>query len=255
MLQPLACLLVLIGADPATPAADIGLAYNENFIVSAPTRQLAEAVLHKAEQYRKELALKWLGEELPRGIGATSIQVKLSESADQNASSVAIRPSQRYHLIWLKTSRSKALGTALAHEIAHTVLATQFRDSLPAWVEEGIAGLEDDQQRKQLRQKIIAWYARSGNWPDIRNTLRAQMISDRDLATHAVAGSLTQFLLTRGTRTTLLQFALAGKSNGWDGALRQYYGIASVAELQRQWQQWAAAKLGTQPQGASQPVR
>ena len=36
-----------------------------NFVVDAPTPQLAQQFAQAAEQYRKEKALQWLGQEMP----------------------------------------------------------------------------------------------------------------------------------------------------------------------------------------------
>src|SRR5262245_11128450 len=38
---------------------------SQHFIVSAPTPQLAEEIKNAAEQYRRDLAIEWLGRELP----------------------------------------------------------------------------------------------------------------------------------------------------------------------------------------------
>ena len=54
----------------------------------------------------------------------------------------------------------------------------------------------------------------------------------------ATASSLTEFLLTRGDKRTLLEFGQYANESGWAAALRKYYQIASPAELQRSWQRW-----------------
>ncbi len=38
----------------------------ENFLVTASTRQLAAEIGQTAEHFRKQLAIEWLGKELPR---------------------------------------------------------------------------------------------------------------------------------------------------------------------------------------------
>ena len=61
-------------------------------------------------------------------------------------------------------------------------------------------------------------------------------------AAYTVATSLTEFLLTRGDRREFLKFAVDGKERGWTSALKSHYGIESLGELQRAWQQWASDK-------------
>src|SRR5437762_11489495 len=38
---------------------------SQHFIVSAPTQQLANEICQTAEQFRRDLAIEWLGRELP----------------------------------------------------------------------------------------------------------------------------------------------------------------------------------------------
>src|SRR5258708_28904844 len=48
--------LLSMGASYSTP----------NFVVEAPTQQIAEQVGQYAEQYRREKAKQWLGQEMPQ---------------------------------------------------------------------------------------------------------------------------------------------------------------------------------------------
>ena len=50
---------------------------SQNFIVSAPTPDFAREVCQAAERYRKELAMEWLGRELPPWEGPCPIQVQV----------------------------------------------------------------------------------------------------------------------------------------------------------------------------------
>jgi hypothetical protein len=127
----------------------------------------------------------------------------------------------------------------LAHEIVHVVLATQFRDRLPAWADEGAASTVDDQPRILARRRIVAWFARTGNWPSLETVFDAPSISPEDQATYSVAASVTQYLLARGGKAKFLRFAVAGKASGWDRALDEFYDLGSVADLQAAWQAWA----------------
>jgi hypothetical protein len=68
--------------------------------------------------------------------------------------------------------------------------------------------------------------------------LDAPVISADNRAAYSVASSLTQYLLTRGDRSTFLEFAQSGKARGWDRALKQYYKIAGVRDLESAWQAW-----------------
>jgi len=234
-------LLAIVCADQPE-AQKIGLAHNQNFIVTAPSQDLAQEVLKKADSLRKQIALDWLGEELPPNVGQTSIQVKLSESEDEAHTWLIDNPKRRLHLMWLTTSKEKALGATLAHEIVHVVLATQFPGGLPTWAHEGAACFQDDQERVKRRTRTIEWMAKTKNWPDLKKLLDASSIPAEDHAAFCVASSLTEYLLEHGDKAKFLEFAFASKTDGCGKALERVYSIRSVADLQTRWQDWVSER-------------
>jgi hypothetical protein len=68
--------------------------------------------------------------------------------------------------------------------------------------------------------------------------LDAARIAETDEAAYSVAGSLVEFLLTRGDRAALIRFAVEGQKAGWDAAARTVYGLNSVAGLEAAWRDW-----------------
>ncbi len=232
--------LMLAGSLVGSVAFGAGFAHNANFIVYAPDQTTADEVLAKADIFRAEIAKEWLGEELPTGSGRTIISVSLSRDQDDAFTWPIDSPERKFHKMWLTTSREKAVGGVLRHEVFHTILNTRFPDRLPACVEEGIATLDDDPERMEARQRLIGDYARSGKWPDLRVILDAKTISSDDQAAYGVARSLMQYLLSRGDKATLLRFAATAKVKGWDAAVNEHYGIRSVRDLEQAWHAWAS---------------
>jgi hypothetical protein len=232
-------LLLLAGAIPSVTRG-AGFAFSDNFLVLAPDRPLAYAVLAQAEAFRKQVAREWLGEELPPGEGKASIHVKLSPSHDDGFTWATDGPDRRLHKVWLTTTREGATGATLLHEVVHLVFATRFAGRLPIWVEEGVASLTDSQERIRTRRRILQQCAQTGNWPDVARLFQLPTIPANQQSAYTVAASLTEYLLSRGDRSKLLRFALSGRQGGWDQALRQHYGLAGVGELQSAWQAWAS---------------
>ncbi len=238
MRAQLAVLFAALAIPAVTRAAE--MAHNENFIVLAPDQAVAAAVLAQAERFRDEVAREWLGEPLPPSVGRATINIELTEGENRAFTWPAGGPDRKYHKVWLTASRAEAVGSTLRHEVAHLVLHTRYPGELPAWADEGIASLYDDPSRVETRRSIIAWYAKAGNWPELAGILSAVQIPADDQAAYSVAASLTAYLLSRGNKATLIAFAIAGKQDGWDRALAEYYGIVNVAELDRAWWRWAA---------------
>jgi hypothetical protein len=239
------CLGILL--MPVSRAEAAGFAMSDNFTVLTPpypTQQDAQSyayeVLQSAEAWRRAIAKQWLGEELPPSAGQTTVNVSFSDEKDAGLTWAKADPRIKYHTLYLTTTPDRALGSTLAHEMAHVVLATRFPhpERLAAWLEEGIASSYDDDARLTQRRHVLALIAKTGNWPDLAELLNSPTIAARDKAAYTAAASLTEFLMTRGDRRTLLAFGQDANKTGWDAALHKHYGIANTAALQRSWQQW-----------------
>jgi hypothetical protein len=224
-------------------ALGAGLAHSENFIVVGPEDAQAEEVLARAEQLRGELAREWLDAELPPGVGRTIINVRISETENRAFTWPIDCPQRKFHKVWL-TGSEERLPALMGHEIVHVVLRTRYGDRLPKFFEEGIASLEDDARRAETRRGILRWYADTGQWPRLAAALGAEAISPDDQSAYTLAASVTEYLLARGDKQTLLAFALDGKETGFDRALREHYGIGSVDELETAWRAWAKRRPG-----------
>ena len=74
--------LVLVILSMPCAAYGAGFVRDDDFIVFAPDESLAEAVLAKAAQLRRQIAEEWFGEPLPPGAGRTLIHVQLDDRED-----------------------------------------------------------------------------------------------------------------------------------------------------------------------------
>lgn len=228
-----------------------GFVHNENFTVFTPaqaSQQEADAfaatLLEKAERYRKEIALEWLGEELPPSIGQTIVNVSFSDRREHGLTWAKDNPERKFHTLYLVATPTGEVDSLLAHEMVHVVLATRYPhpDRLPAWLEEGIACRYDDASRKATRKQITNWFVRTENWPRLQTLLTQHNVSSQDQAAYAVSASLTEMLLSLGNRQTLLEFGQSADRLGCNAALKRHYGIQDVAQLQTDWQRWLTAR-------------
>jgi hypothetical protein len=238
-MKPMHPALVLFLAAVPSLSLAAGLARNENFIVFAPDGTLAHEVLRHADAFRREIAREWLDTELPQGAGRTVINVKVSQTEDRAFTWPRNGTDRRFHWTWLTTSRQRALGSTLRHEMTHIVLATHCPGLLPAWVEEGIASLGDNPERKAARRSVLVDCSRRGAWPDLRTVFEQQTIRAADSRAYSIAASVTEYLAARGGKASVVRFAGAGRQMGWDAAARAHYGFRSLQELQAGWEAWA----------------
>ena len=219
----------------------------KNFVVTAVGKSFSKAILAKADEFRREIALAWFGQELPQGKHVALIHVTLAEDKDKDEGLTRLgglaKGLRGDHRIWLETTRELALSSTLAHEIAHVVLDARFPAGMPPWAREGTGSLLDDQERVATRQTILAQSAQSGQWPSLARLLGAAKIPSADQVSYAAAVSVTEFLLSRDDHAKFLDFVDNGSQVGWDKALNQFYGIDGTAELQKQWQDWVRRGL------------
>jgi hypothetical protein len=214
-----------------------------NFVVLAPNRAVADAVAAQAEIYRAKAAQEWLGEKLPERQGRTLINVEIDTQKDEGATWPIDCKERTLHQVWLSTSLDRALGSTLRHEVVHTVLDTHFYpEAPPAWASEGIASQSDDAGRQKNQRELLSQWSTSGRWPSFRQLFATQRIGHEDLQAYALAASVTEFLCERSGKRHVVEFAAAGRKNGWDQAAHDSFGVRDVAELQSAWQTWATAR-------------
>ena len=168
------------------------------------------------------------------------MNVAFSANRDAGVTWAKDNPDRQFHTLYLTTSPDRAVGSTLAHEMVHVVLATRYPHPhrLPAWLEEGIASRYDDEERQATRRQILAWMVKTKNWPALDSVLQRTTIPDNDKQAYAVAASLTDYLLTRADSGTLIKCGEQARTKGWDAALQHFYHIRNVASLQRAWQGW-----------------
>lgn len=250
--------LATVALATAKTATAAGFQTSANFIVFTPAeaspdlaQQFAQQVMERAEAHRAQVSEEWFGQAIPDGVGRTVISVTHAEGQDRGMTWAIDSPDRTMHNIYLTLSPGAAIGPTLDHEIAHIVLATwrPHPNRLPAWLEEGIASGYDDAERKAARAGVLRWAERSSNWPQLADLLRQPAIGSQEQSAYAAAASLTQYLLSRGNKQTLLQFARDGQQQGWNKALSTHYHITDTSALQSAWQAWVvtSARVASRP--------
>jgi hypothetical protein len=224
-----------------------------NFTVdNAPTSKLAQEFCETAEQCRSELAVLWLGEELPDWASKCSIIVHVGNHLGAGgATSFVFDNGEVYG--WemeIQGSAKRILDSVLPHEITHTILATHFRKPLPRWLDEGAAtSTEHNTEKENYRRMLLNFLSE-----DVRKGLPfKQMVALKEYPSdpmpfYAQGFSVVEYLLLLGRKIDssehhrLLRFAKTGMdSNDWQEALRTHYNIDSLGTLQLNWVQWVNA--------------
>src|SRR5262245_38938049 len=97
-------------------------ARSTNFVVEAPTPEIARRVADHAEARRKAFAMSWLGKELPPWTSPCPIKVKITGGEAGGLTSFGFargRVSDQEMSVEGRIDR--ILASALPHEITHTI--------------------------------------------------------------------------------------------------------------------------------------
>jgi hypothetical protein len=228
------CAFVLFGVLPA-----MGATYpTTNFLVEAPTPQIAQQVGQAAEYYRQQKALEWLGQEMPPWPERCPLKVKVTMNGPGGATSFAFdRGRVLGQHMQIEGPLDRLVASVLPHEVTHTVFAYYYRRPVPRWADEGGAVLSEDDIERDRHDRLVRHIL---NTPGRRIPLR-RLFTLHDypsdvMVLYAEGFSVSNFLVKQSNRQTFLGFVNQGMSSGsWDSAVRSYYHYNSVDELEEAW--------------------
>lgn len=229
-----------------------------NFVVEAPTQDVAKRVAEHAETCRSTIARQWLGRDLPAWPTPCPIRVKLTAGEAGGVTSFGFsRGRVSDQDMTVEGRLDRILASALPHEVTHTIFAAYFGGPMPRWADEGASLLSEDLRERQRHDQIaIDLLKRRGDFPLSRLFRMEEYPSDL-MGFYGQGYSISRFLIEMGGRPRFLKFVKDGLNSGWDVATRTHYGLSDVRELDRAWHSWhKVASQGTlivRAQSGSEP--
>jgi hypothetical protein len=225
-------LLLLVGIVPA-----MGASYRTtNFVVYAPTAQIAQQVGQAAEYYRKEKAKQWLGYEMPSWGQPLPVHVKVTMGGPGGATSFVFDQGQILRQnMEIEGPLDRILASVLPHEITHTVFAYYFRQPVPRWADEGGSVLSEDQPEKDRHDRLVRQILNQGRAIPLRRLFSLRDYPSEVMCLYAEGFSMANYLVSISDRPTYLKFVADGMRSGWDNAVRAHYRLGSVEELEQAW--------------------
>jgi hypothetical protein len=223
-----------------------------NFQVTAGSPEVARQVANHAEKCRREIALLWLGEEMPPWPRPCPIAVKLTDGEAGGLTSFSFdkgRVSDQEMSVEGRLDR--ILASSLPHEVTHTVFAAYFGGPMPRWADEGASLLSEDDREIRRHDRFIAeLFERRGELA-LGRLFRVESYPKDLMGFYGQGYSVSRFLVETGGRQRFLKFVKDGMTTGWDKAARQHYGLADCRELDRAWRSWhrvvVATRSGIEP--------
>ncbi len=217
-----------------------------NFLVEAPTPQLARQVGDAAERFRDELATYWTGSTLPPWPTPCPVRVVAGDNlAAQGVTTYNPAPVRDFQMEVIGTPE-RILDSVLPHEVTHTVLATYFGRPLPRWADEGICTtVEHASERVKHEAKLREFLASRRGIAMNRLFLLTEYPQDV-LPMYAQGYSVCRFLIEQQGPQTFIGFLEDYMQRpSWTANIQKHYGYESLAELQEYWLAWVEAGSGS----------
>ena len=212
-----------------------------NFQVYAPTPQLAQEIAQAAEHWRRELAMEWIGQEMPPW--SKPCPIKANVAPRLGAGGVTTFVFDRGEVFgWnmeISGSRERVLDSVLPHEITHTIFACHFRQPLPRWADEGACTTVEHPSEIAKQEHLLIRFLKGNEGISFDRMFAMKEYPEHVLPLYAQGHSLTRYLIGQQGKAAFLEFLADGmRDENWPRAVREHYGHTSLLALQNDWLEW-----------------
>lgn len=226
----------------AAVVASLGAGYRtQNFVVDAPTPELAEKIGRAAEQYRHDLAVDWLGSPLPNWPSVCPIHAQVAPNLGAGgATSFMFDRGQVFG--WqmnIQGSEVRILDSVLPHEVTHTIFASHFRRPLPRWADEGACTTVEDISERSKQDRLLIQFLKTGRGIAFSQMFVMTEYPQDILPLYAQGYSLARYLIAQKGKHEFLQYVGDGMaSEDWPATTERHYGYKDLGVLQTSWLEW-----------------
>jgi hypothetical protein len=226
-----AALLVSMGASHRTA----------NFVVETQDSQLAGQIAQAAEKCRKDLAVAWLGKEMPNWSAPCVMNVRVGEGLGAGGATTFVfdRGEVFGWRMSIQGSQERIFDSVLPHEITHMVFASHFRRPLPRWADEGGATSVEDASERTKHYRMLDQFLRTGRGIAFNRMFAMTEYPADVMPLYAQGFSLADYLIQNGGRRKYVQYLDdALQEDQWAQATQRYYGASDLGQLQTVWLSW-----------------
>jgi hypothetical protein len=240
----LSAALVSLGASYRTP----------NFVVTAPTDEIARQVATQAETFRRDLAVEWIGQPMPTWSQPCPIVVQVGNHLGAGgATSFVFNHGEVFG--WqmsIQGPLDRVLDSVLPHEVTHTIFASHFRRPVPRWADEGGCTTVEHDSERIKQQKMLIAFLRTGRGIPFSQMFAMKEYPRDILPLYAQGHSLASYLVAQGGRQKFLTYLAEGMENeDWVAATERHYGYEDLAGLQNSWLSWVRQGSPLRPAASS----
>lgn len=218
----------------------------QNFLVTASNPTLAKKVGDQAEGFRKQLAIYWLGRELPAWQDVCPIEVIAGPNREANGVTnfVFMQGTVGRWKMRVEGTEERVLDSVLPHEITHTVLASHFAPMgkpVPRWADEGACTTVEHIAERSKFDKLLIRYLHSGQGFSFQDLYHIKDYPADPLPLYAQGYSVVSFLVAQGGPRKFVDYLQTGMgTNDWAQATEKFYQYNGLGHLKKNWLAWVA---------------
>jgi hypothetical protein len=221
----------LLGASHRTP----------NFVVKAPSEDFARQVGQAAEDFRRDLAIRWLGKELPRWASPCPITLQVGPHLGAGgATSFVFDHGEVFNWqMQIQGSPERIVDSVLPHEITHTIFASHFRRPLPRWADEGACTTVEHNSERGKMSRMLIDFLQTGRGIAFNELFVMRDYPEDVMPLYSQGYSLCRFLIEQGGPRKFVAFIGDGMNGDrWTEAVNSHYGFTNLGQLQNAWVEW-----------------
>ena len=217
-----------------------------NFRVYARSAQLASEVVRCAEESRKQLAMHWLGKELPNWPEPCPIVVNDGPKTPASGETkyTLVGGGVANFQMSVSGTQERIIDSVLPHEITHTVMASYFAalgKPVPRWADEGACTTVEHQAERSKHDVMLVRYLSEGRGIPFAVLFTLKDYPRDMMPLYAQGYSLSCFLISQGGPRRFIQFLERGmETNNWDSATDEFYSYPKLGKLQTAWNRWVS---------------
>ena len=210
----------------AAAVASLGASYRTpNFVVEAPTPQMAEQI----GQRPKNIAASWpsngSASEMPNWSQPCPITAQVADHLGAGgATSFVFEHGEVFG--WRMTiqgSLVRILDSVLPHEVTHTIFATHFRQPLPRWADEGACTTVEHASERAKQQTMLIEFPAAPAAASPSTSMFAMKEYPHDvMPLYSQGYSLARYLIAQGGKRKFLEFLADGmRDENWTRATQE----------------------------------
>ncbi|REK18866.1 MAG: hypothetical protein DWQ37_03415 [Planctomycetota bacterium] len=236
------CAILIVALGSLGASYSLGASHRTpNFIVEAPTAEMAAQIGKAAEKYRRELAIEWTGSEMRNWAQPCTMKAHVGNHLGAGgATSFEFHNGEVFG--WRMTiqgSLERILDSVLPHEVNHTIFATHFRQPLPRWADEGACTTVEHESERVKQQKMLIEFLHTGRGISFSRMFAMREYPHDVMPLYSQGYSLARYLLQQGGKRKFLEYLADGLGdNNWARATKDHYGYDDLLALQNTWLEW-----------------